>query len=369
MLFEDGLDNSLEEISSKEELNDKNDNKEHIEESVEIELNEDNTITNNININTSIYSKTVSEQDSFIHNSTQKNEGLDKKDDKPNTPGKKSISEIIKKKNFNIKIPNSQGVEQNEVVKNDPITKTKLEVKENSSKRSQNKKKNTNTIKSPCNNLSPVNNKGTMNRNILMLRQNNNNNLNGQNQKYFGNTQTPRSKANPNTPNLGMFFKEPLPTQLETENKDKTFQGYMNPITPISYEQLTGKKTQRDNNFLYSPLITDQNMCFFLRTPNYASITPTPNGHTQFDFLSPGTIDSPYGFFNFFNNNNVKTNSQNNIISNQNFQNKGQPENNNNNNITNPNINNNSNNNSNSFSLSNPSGSITNSIIISKSDE
>ena len=90
MLFEDGLDNSLEEISSKEEINDKNDNSQHIEESVEIELNEDsNTITNNININTSIHSKTVSEQDSLIQNSSvQKNKGCDKKDDIPtNTSG------------------------------------------------------------------------------------------------------------------------------------------------------------------------------------------------------------------------------------------------------------------------------------------
>ena len=379
MLFEDGLDNSLEEISSKEEINDKNDNSQHIEESVEIELNEDsNTITNNININTSIHSKTVSEQDSLIHNSSvQKNKGCDKKDDRPTTSGKKSLSEIIKKKNFNIKIPNNQKVDQNEMVKSVSKTKTKFTVKANTLKNSQNIKNNSTTIQSNNNNLSPANNQNSINRSILnqnyMYKQNNNNNnINNQNQKYFGNTQTPRSKANPTTPNLGMFFKEPLPTQVEIDNKDKTFQGYMNPITPIPYEQMTGKKTQRDNNFLYSPLITDQNMCFFLRTPNYASITPTPNGHTQFDFLSPGTIDSPYGFLNFFNNsNNAKTNNQNNILSNQNFQNKVQPENNNNvNNPTNPNINNNnSNNNSNSFTLSNPSGSVTNSIIISKSDE
>ena len=263
-----------------------------------------------------------------------------------NSANKTSLSEIKKKKNLKLKIP--QG--------NKPLTHEGEE-------RNEDKKEPKEILSQRIESKNVINDtKDNKNRNYRYNQQNN--------QKQYSLTPTPLAKGSKTNMSQDGFFKEPLPAQSDIENKDKNYPGYMTPMTPVNFEQFTGKKTQRDNNnnnYMVSPLLSDQNMCFFMRTPNYSSITPTPNGPSQFDFLSPGNGESPYGgLINFFNG---KGMNQNNPHQGSTFQNTTINQNINAN--INLNSNSNSNHNSNSFTISNPSGSITSSINISlsKSDD
>ena len=298
----------------------------------------------------SFHSKTVSEPHNNQSSNTKKNNSFEfqMSDGKQenNSANKTSLSEIKKKKNLKLKIPqgNKPLIHQEE-----GSNKDKQEPKEILSQRIQSRNVDSKGIKNS-------------NRNYIHNQTNN--------QKLYSLTPTPLAKGSKTTMSQDGFFKEPLPAQSDIENKDKNYPGYMTPMTQINFEQFKKKKTQRDNNnnnYMISPLLSDQNMCFFMRTPNYSSVTPTPNNPSQFDFLSPGNGESPYGgLINFFNG---KGMNQNPPHQGSNYQNTTINQNINAN--INLNSNSNSNHNSNSFTISNPNGSITSSINISlsKSDD